>query len=294
MSERTRTLALTEGIVAGVLFGTAAIFTKFLGDLNAFSIAFWRVVTASAALSIILLFFRRSSSLKAAQKNLKDLFVLGIFLGLHFIFFTSAIKDTTVLNATVLVNTTPIFSMFVSSFLFKVKPSRLAVLGLTVSFAGACIIAYADASLLGESPNLKGDLEAVLAAVVEAFYLNLGRKIRGQTAILPIMIPIYLLTAIVVGVLSIPANTLLTLPNDITIIIPIICLGLVPTAIAHTLYFSSLSGLKSFETATMALLEPIGATILGIVLFQELPAPLFVFGAFLILLGIIFVTKKQE
>jgi len=240
------------------------------------------------------LVLEKSFSLKIVRKNLKDLFVLGVFLGLHFIFFTSSVKDTTVLNATVLVNTTPIFSMFVSSFLFNVKPSRLAVLGLTVSFVGVCIIAYADAYPFGLSLNLKGDLEAVLAAVVEAFYLNLGRKTRSQMSVLPTMFPIYLLTALVVGVLSIPTNNVLTIPNDVKIVIPVICLGLLPTAIAHTLYFSSLSNPKSFETATLALLEPVGATILGIILFQEIPAPLFVFGASLILLGIIFVAKQQH
>jgi drug/metabolite transporter (DMT)-like permease len=43
----------------------------------------------------------------------------------------------------------------------------------------------------------------------------------------------------------------------------------------------------------MALIEPIGATILGIALFQEIPAPLFGFGAALTLLGIIFVIKQK-
>lgn len=294
MPAKTRRLALTEGIMAGILFGTAAIFTKYLTDVNAFSIAFWRLVTASIALSIMLLVLEKSLNFKLVRKNLRDLFVLSIFLGLHFIFFTSSVKDTTVLNATVLVNTTPIFSMFVSSFLFNIKPSRLAVWGLTVSFVGVCIIAFADVHPFGFSLNLKGDLEAVLAAVVEAFYLNFGRKTRSQMSIFSTMFPIYLLTALFVGVLSIPTNNVPVIPSDVKIVVPVICLGLLPTAIAHTLYFSSLSNLKSFETATMALLEPVGATILGVILFQEIPAPLFVLGASLILLGIIFVAKQQH
>jgi drug/metabolite transporter (DMT)-like permease len=62
---------------------------------------------------------------------------------------------------------------------------------------------------------------------------------------------------------------------------------------AHTLYFSSLSNLRSFETATMALLEPVGATVLGALLFGEVPAPLFIFGAALVLLGITFMAKGE-
>lgn len=293
LQQRTRKVALTEGITAGVLFGTAAVFIRFLSDTNVFSIAFWRLIIASIALAIILLVSRRFFNFGLVKKNLRDLAVLSVFLGLHFIFFISAVKDTTILNATVLVNTTPIFSVFVSSFLFNLKPSRLAVLGLTISFLGVCVIALADAYPAGFSLNLKGDLEAVLAAAVEAFYLNFGRKTRSKMPILAAMFPIYMLTAVVVGVLTIPTNSTLTIPTSFETIPPIIGLGLLPTAIAHTLYFSSLSNLKSFETATMALLEPIGATILGAIIFFEFPAPLFVFGAFLILLGVTFVAKLQ-
>ena len=300
MRGRTRKLALTEGITAGVLFGTAAILIRFLQNLNAFYIAFWRLIIASLTLAVILIIFGKSFNFNLVRKNLKELFILSFFLSLHFIFFISAVKDTTILNATVLVNTTPIFSMFVSSFLFKLKPSRLAILGLTISFIGVCVIAYTETITANAHPgvfsgNLKGDLEAVLAALVESFYLNYGGKIRNQMTILSTMFPIYMLTAVIVGVLSIPAtNKILTLPTETAIILPLIGLSILPTAIAHTLYFSSLSNLKSFETATMALLEPVGATFLGMVLFQEIPQYLFVFGAALILLGIIFIVKEKS
>jgi len=298
MHVRTRKVALTEGIIAGILFGTAAILIRFLQSLDAFSIAFWRLIVACLALAVTLLILGKSFNFSLVRKNLKELFILSFFLGLHFIFFISAVKDTTILNATVLVNTTPIFSMFVSSFIFKLKPSRFAIIGLTISFIGVCIIAYAEtktANAAGFSPSLKGDLEAVLAALVEAFYLNYGRKIRNQMAILSTMFPIYVLTAMIIGILGIPVtNKILTFPTETGIIFLLVGLGIMPTAIAHTLYFSSLSNLKSFETATMALLEPIGATVLGIIIFQETPASLFVLGAALILLGILFIVKEKK
>jgi drug/metabolite transporter (DMT)-like permease len=297
MHAKTRKMTLAEGMAAGILFGTAAIFIRFLQNLDAFYIAFWRLIIACIALTAILFVLGKSFSFNLMQKNFKNLLVLALFLGLHFIFFISAVKDTTILNATVLVNTAPIFSMFISSFLFNLKPSRLAVLGLTISFIGVCIIAYAETAITNAtvvSSSLKGDLEAVLAAFVEAFYLNYGKIIRKQSAILPTMLPIYLLAAVIVGVLSLPSATqILALPIEVGIILPLLGLGILPTAIAHTLYFSSLSNLKSFETATMALLEPIGATILGAILFSEIPAPLFVFGTILILLGVIFVAKEK-
>lgn len=299
MRVKTRSSALAEGIAAGALFGTASIFIRFLQDLDAFSIAFWRLIIACLTLAIIFIFSRNVLSFDLVKKNVKDLFILSVFLGLHFIFFISAVKETTILNATVLVNTTPIFSMFISSFFFKLKPSRLAIAGLTIAFVGLCVIAYAETlsgtQSQGFSPSLKGDLEAVLAALVESFYLSYGKRVRSQMSIISAMLPIYMMTAVFVGIASTPfTNRALTLPIEAKAILPLLGLGVLPTATAHTLYFSSLSNLKSFETATMALLEPIGATVLGIMLFNEIPAPLFALGAGLILLGILFIVKKES
>jgi drug/metabolite transporter (DMT)-like permease len=294
-------MALAEGTIAGILFGTAAIFIRSTQDLGPFPIAFWRLVIACLALTVATMLLRISFNFSLVRKNLKGLLVLSFFLGLHFVFFAFAVTDTTILNATVLVNTVPVFSMLVSGFLFKLKPSRIALIGLAISFIGVCIIGYAEANVAsggsyqpGHGPSVKGDLEAVFAATVEAFYLNYGRKLRNQMNLLSIMLPIYLLTAMVVGLLSIPAaGRIFTWSISMGNVVALVGLGMLPTGIAHTLYFSSLSNLKPFETATMALLEPVGATILGVGIFQEVPGPLLVLGAALTLMGIFFVVRNK-
>jgi drug/metabolite transporter (DMT)-like permease len=298
MQRRTRKTSLAEGVTAGFLFGTASIFVRFLQDLNGFSIVFWRSVIACFALLVTLLVLRKPFDRRLVRQNFKELFVLGFFLALHFILFVLAVKDTAILDATVLVNTTPFFSLVVSSFVFKIKPSRMQLVGLSVSFIGLCTIALAASGTAhtgGFSPNLKGDLEAVLAAVVESLYLNYGKKMRNQMNVLSSMLPIYALAAVVAGALSlVGGKTVLTLPAQEGTILSILGLGLLPTAIAHTLYFSSLSNLKSFETATMALLEPVGATLLGVFLFREVPAPVFVLGAIVVSAGIFFIGRKPN
>jgi drug/metabolite transporter (DMT)-like permease len=293
---------LVEGLIAGASFGTAAIFIRLLPNVDSFSLAFWRLVIACIALIAIVRILRKPFRLDLIRKYGKDLAILSVFLGLHFIFFISSVKDTTILNATVLVNTTPIFSMFVSAFMFKLRPSRFALTGLVLSFLGLIVIAYAETlrvgvgvSGTGVHPSPKGDLEAVAAAVVESFYLNYGRKVRVQMDILSIMVPIYAFAAVVVAVLVFPlSGTGFSLPLDLTAILLVIALGIIPTATAHTLYFSSLSHLKSYETATLALLEPVGATILGILIFREFPAAAFVLGASFTLLGMVLIVRNKE
>lgn len=292
-SKRDRKIALLEGITAGGLFGTAAIFIRLLSGLSVFSIALWRLIIASTFLAFLLIVLKRPVAQNLLRKNLSRILVLGILLGLHFILFVSAVLNTTILNATVLVNTTPIWSMFVSSLVFKLKPSRLAVMGILVSFLGVSVIAFGDASSRTWTLNLQGDLEATLAAVVEAFYLSYGRDIRRKLSLLNLMLTIYVISAFTVLAWGVTSRSQFTLPMQPHLILALIGLGLLPTALAHTFYFSSLSSLKSFETAAMALLEPIGATLLGIAIFTQVPSPLFVLGGAFVLVGIVSVALTK-
>jgi drug/metabolite transporter (DMT)-like permease len=291
LAEKSRHFALLEGIAAGILFGTAAIFIRLI-SINVFSIALWRLIIASAVLIIIILILRTKLTISLISNNLKHFLVLGMLLGTHFILFVSAVKDTTILNATVLVNTTPLFSVIISTFLYHLKPSKMAIAGMALSFFGASFIAYGDVGR-GETASLIGDLEATLAAVAEGFYLNYGREKRSKLSLLPTMLFIYLAAALTVGLATALTRTTFEVANSLEMLVPLIGLGILPTAMAHTLYFSSLSNLKSFETATMALLEPLGATILGIAVFAEIPTPIFVLGAVMVLAGIFSIASGK-
>jgi drug/metabolite transporter (DMT)-like permease len=280
-------------MVAGTLFGTAAIFINLMTGVNVFSIAFWRLVVAAVIFAVILWVTRRSSDWNPIRRNIGQIAVLGVLLGLHFILFVSAVLDTTIINATVLVNTTAIWSMFVSTIVFKLKPSRIVLLGILVSFLGVAIITYGDASSGTWTIQLRGDLEATLAAVVESFYLSYGKQTRQKAPLMQLMMTIYVFSAITVVAIGLATAQSLAPPMQLDQILPLIGLGILPTAMAHTFYFSSLSHLKSFETAAMALLEPVGATLLGLVIFQQVPKPMFALGAVLVLSGIITVALRE-
>jgi drug/metabolite transporter (DMT)-like permease len=193
----------------------------------------------------------------------------------------------------VLVNTTPIFSLLIYVFFSKQKPHSLAVAGLITSFLGVTLIAFTDFSPGTLNIHLKGDLEALSAAFVEALYLNYGLKMRGRFSFYSIMLPIYLAAAFTVWLLCTLAGAPISFSIQFSYIPFLVGLGVLPTAIAHTLYFSSLSNLQSFETATLALLEPLGATLLGLLIFAEIPNSLFILGASLILCGILSVAKRE-
>ncbi len=296
MADRSfgRKRALFEGVLAGTLFGTAAVLIRLLKDVDVYPIAFWRLAIAFFVLAVAILFLRKHFGFGLLKRNFVHVLFLGVLLGSHFVLFVSAVKDTTIINATVLVNTTPIWSLLVSVLILGVKPTRLAVLGLIFSFLGVAIIACADVASPTFGLNLKGDLEALFAAVVEAFYLSYGRDIRRKVPILSLMLFIYMLSTFTVLAAGAAAGSAFAFSAvSLRVVLVLVGLGVLPTALAHTLYFSSLSSLKSFETATLALLEPIAATLLGVFIFAEIPHFLFVVGAVLVLGGILSVAAGK-
>lgn len=130
-----RKRALFEGVLAGTLFGTAAVLIRLLKGADVYSIAFWRLAIAFFVLGVAIFFLRKPFRIDLLRRNFVQVLFLGVLLGSHFVLFVSAVMDTAIINATVLVNTTPIWSLLISFLILGVKPTRLAVLGLIVSFS---------------------------------------------------------------------------------------------------------------------------------------------------------------
>jgi drug/metabolite transporter (DMT)-like permease len=106
------------------------------------------------------------------------------------------------------------------------------------------------------------------------------------------MLPIFVFAFVTLSLTGLALRSPLALPTNVQAALALLGLGLIPTALGHSLYFSSLSRLRAYEAASLALLEPVGATLLATAIFGEVPAPLFVAGGALILLGLYFVLRQ--
>ncbi|MFI5692239.1 DMT family transporter [Kribbella sp. NPDC051586] len=76
------------------------------------------------------------------------------------------------------------------------------------------------------------------------------------------------------------------LPTTPTAWLLIAYFGLVPTALAYTLFYKALTTLKASTAALIALLEPVVATALGALLFQEHLTPITLIGAAVLLAAV--------
>ena len=291
-----RARSLSEALVAGFAFGTASIFIRFLSlyGVNSFSIAFFRLLIGVLILLVLIYgFLPNKVSVKTFDReilsDIKVIVVMALALSLHFIFYIQSVIDTYIINATLLVNTTPILTLVMSYFLGVARVSKVDVVGVSLGFLGAFIMVVNG---LGGGGTLIGDIEALIAALLYAVYIMAGKflSIKDTLSVMSVVyvfsIPVIFVYAVIVGVpIRFPIDSFWAL-------VFLFSLGIIPTAIGHTLFISSLKGLKPHETSLIGLLEPVSATIYSIFLFGELPPVYSLVGGVIIALSIYLVSVR--
>ena len=291
-----RAKSLSEALVAGFAFGTASIFIRFLSfyGVNSFSIAFFRLLIGVLILLVLIYgLLPNKVDVKTFDReilrDIKVVVVMALALSLHFIFYIQSVIDTYIINATLLVNTTPILTLIMSYLLGVARVSRVDVVGVSLGFLGAFIMVING---LGSGGTLIGDIEALVAALLYAIYIMAGKflSIKDTLSVMSVVyvfsIPVILIYAIITGVpIQFPLDSFWAL-------VFLISLGIIPTAVGHTLFISSLKGLKPHETSLIGLLEPVSATIYSIFLFGEFPPIYSIVGGIIIAFSIYVVSVK--
>ncbi len=291
-----RAKSLSEALVAGFAFGTASIFIRFLSfyGVNSFSIAFFRLLIGVLILLVLIYgLLPNKVDVKTFDReilrDIKVVVVMALALSLHFIFYIQSVIDTYIINATLLVNTTPILTLIMSYLLGVARVSRVDVVGVSLGFLGAFIMVING---LGSGGTLIGDIEALVAALLYAIYIMAGKflSIKDTLSVMSVVyvfsIPVILIYAIIIGVpIQFPLDSFWAL-------VFLISLGIIPTAVGHTLFISSLKGLKPHETSLIGLLEPVSATIYSIFLFGEFPPIYSIVGGIIIAFSIYVVSVK--
>jgi len=277
-------------IVAAFAVSWASILIRLSGA-GPLPNAFYRMAIASCLLIIPAWpkFKRDVRILTAGQIIL--LICSGVALAFHFTTWVTSLFYTTISNSVILVATQPAFLLVMEWLILKEKISSRSVIGILVALAGMIIISGGDFNMGSE--YLWGDILALAGAVFAAIYLLIGRRLRVKMDNLGYIFPVYSTAAVVLLIISLLYNENLTdYPTETWLIF--LLLALVPTIVGHSLYNWLLKFVPAHKVATTILGEPIGASILAIIIFNEIPGWWTIIGGVLILSGIFIVLKKRK
>ncbi|HJU88361.1 MAG TPA: DMT family transporter [Gemmatimonadaceae bacterium] len=220
----------------------------------------------------------------------------GIMLALHFWSWNASVALTTIAASAVLVNLHPIIVAAISSVWLHERPTRRQWIGIGVAMLGALVVGAADLGTLRESASgraLLGDGLALIGAFTVAIYYLIGRRLRQTLDLWPYVGLVYsacLLTLLLIA--SIAGAPLAPQPPRELLIFAALALG--PMLLGHTGMNWALRYLPAYVVTLTVLGEPVGATLLALLLpgIREVPPVLTIAGGILVLLGIMLAMAR--
>ena len=306
LSKEPRPLVISIALFIAILaVSTASLFIRFAqSEVPSLVIAAYRLSLAA----IFTAFFIRRKELHEIQtldrKKWKLIVFSGLLLGVHFAFWISSLKMTSVTSSIVLVTTTPIWVVLFSPILLKEKNNWKTGLGLAIAFIGSIIVIFNIVCLLSskglscslekifsEKNILAGNLFALVAAFAAAGYTMIGRKVRSFMSILPYTLVVYSIAAIELIIFSLIAGEHFG-GYSIQSVFWLILLALIPQIIGHSTLNWTLGFLPASSVSIALLGEPIGSSLLAWVFLAEAPTCLELIGGMIVLLGVLFAIRS--
>ncbi len=233
----------------------------------------------------------------------------GFLLAVHFATWFISLDYVNVAISTTMVDTVPIFLAIFGFIFFKEKIKTIGIIGIMIAFTGGVLLAFfSDDSSTGQTNLLLGIAFSLIGALTVTFYFLIGKKILQDSPLWPYFALVNLSSAIFLLFYNlIRGYDLFKFQNPALVYGLFLVSALGPSLIGHATYNYSLRKLPAYVVGVVILGEPIGATILGVLIFPltQTPEPITILFATIIILGIVltsisqyirvkFFTKKEE
>lgn len=281
-------------LLAGILWGMMGIYVRRLNAAGFTTIEIVAVRSVVTALLLFLvLFFYNRKMLKICIRDIWCFAGTGI---LSIVFFNycyfKAITMTSLSVAAVLLYTAPAIVMILSAVFFHEKITAVKLIALVATFIGCVLVTGLVGST--ESLNAAGILVGLGAGLGYALYSIFSRFAleRGYHSL---TISFYTFVFASIGVLPLADVQKIygACVEDIGMLGFYLVFALVSTVIPYILYTLGLTALENSKASIIAFVEPVAATVLGIVLFHEKMTVNIVTGIVLVLGAIVICTDKS-
>lgn len=277
-------------VVAVLAMSWAGPLVKF-ATAPAVVVSAWRLVFSVTFIALVLA-LRRTSLAAFRLQNRQWLLAAaaGVLLAAHFWAWIASLRYTTVASSVVLVSMQPIFVAAMSGALLHERATRKQWLGIVIACTGALVIGVSDAQ--GQSAPraaLLGDALALAGALFVSGYYVIGRELRQKLDLWVYIAIVYGIAAfvLVLVVAFDPRVQLTGYPSRDWWIFAALAAG--PMMLGHTGVNYALRYVRAYLANIVIMAEPVGATIIAWMLpaLREVPKPAMLFGAALILGGIL-------
>lgn len=247
---------------ATLLISTSGALGKFI-DLPT-PVIIWCRSALGALFLFLFCYFKKLSIKIKSKEDILSIILSAIFLGTHWVTYFHALKLSNVAIGMLSLFTFPVITALLEPLFTKSKLNPIHILLALMVLLGIYILAP---DLNFESTYLKGILFGVFSALCYALRnLILKRHISKYDGTV-------LMTqqALIISICLLPVMFKMDITNIQTQIPYLILLGLVTTAIGHSLFIRSL---KHFSVSTASIIgsaQPIFGIIIAFIFLNEIP-----------------------
>ena len=268
-----------------------------LSAAHPLAIAVWRLAFSLALVAVPLAASRGWRQWRGLDREGVALSATGgVLLALHFWSWNASIGLTTIAASTVLVNTQPLIVAMLSAWWLRERPTHEQLTGIGVAIAGAFVVALPG--MMGDDTNVPaatlGNVLALVGALTAAGYYVIGRRLRVTLDLWPYVALVYgacLVALLTIAlVLDVPLGPF---PAREYGIFALLAVG--PMLLGHTGMNWALRHVRAYQVNVVLLGEPIGATLLALLLpgIRERPTALTLIGGAIVLVGIALAERRR-
>ncbi len=276
--------SLIEIHFAVLLFGLAGLFGKWIA-LSPIIIVFGRVLFASITLGLFLLLTEQKIRVSFKEVNFL-LVIVGIILSFHWISFFQSIKVSTVAIGLLSYSSFPIFTSFLEPLILKEKFNLTDLFLSIIAFAGISII-IPEFKIANKITQ--GVLWGLASGLSFSFLSIINRSLSRRYSSLIIAF----FQDLVATFLLFPAFLFLKPAIDLKNLILLATLGVICTALSHTLFIKGMRYIKARSASIISTLEPVYGIIFAILFLKEIPNLRTLLGGTLIIFAVFIVSVKR-
>lgn len=214
----------------------------------------------------------------------------GLCLALHFLAWFESLKWTGVAVSTVLVSTEVIFTALGFALFLRGRIPPLGAAAILLAFAGSALLALSGG---GRDGQLYGNVLALAAAVFVSLYTLIGKIQRGHLSTTVYTFLTYVFCFLALLVMAAGSRTPLVGYGGREWLIGL-GLAVLCTLMGHSLFSWCLKYLSPAYVSAVKLCEPVFSGALAVPLFGEIPTPMQLAGAAVVLGAVLLYTKAEK
>ena len=273
-------------IIGAVSVGCAPILVR-VSEVGPIATAFWRVALSIGPLLLIAQAVKRvPNGMVRRPRSSADRLVAatpGLFLAVELVVWHVSLHMTSVANATLLVNTTPVLTALIGWIVLRQPVGRSTCIGMVLAIVGVAALTSQAAGISAASPA--GDAVALLAAAIYAgYFLSLGRARRSFAAT-----DVMLWSTLSASAVTLPLALIESAIVPATMLgwAILVALAWIVQAAGQGLVTFAMAWISATISSLTMLIQPVVAAALAWIILGERLGPLQIVGGLSVILGVV-------